>query len=212
MNAPGHLVDADADFSAAHCDALQEVVNVAMGRAGATLAELLGVFVRLSVPRVRVQRATRLEATLGGLIGGNGEVTAVRQAFTARMRGEAIVLFGEAGGDELADLMGYEGALSAPERREILLDIANVLVGACLGGLCEQLELEPTFSAPSLLGESTPASALMLPNTLAWSHALLVEVSFTLESRGFSSHLLMLMPEDSIGLMREALDRVLEAL
>lgn len=212
MNAAAQRQDASADFGAEHCDALQEVVNVAMGRAGATLAELLGVFVRLSVPRVRVQRATRLDAVLAGLIGGNGEVTAVRQAFNARLRGEAIVLFGEAGGAELADLMGYDAELTSPERREILLDIANVLVGACLGGLCEQLDMEPTFSAPSLLAEATPVSALMLPESLEWSHALLVEVSFTLEARGFSSHLLMLMPEGSIGLMREALDRVLEAL
>ncbi|MFP3632975.1 chemotaxis protein, partial [Burkholderia sp. SIMBA_045] len=50
------------------------------------------------------------------------------------------------------------------------------------------------------------------PNALAWSVALLLEVNFGLEDHGFRAHFVMLMAEDSIRLMGDALDALLSAL
>jgi len=200
------------EFTAVHRDALQEVANVAMGEAGAKLAELLDTFVRLSVPRILISDAAEVPDTLGKLLEPHNAVTAVRQSFLSRIQGEAIVLFGEAGCAELADLMGYDGVLAPSERREVLLDIANVLVGACLGGVFRQFGLELGFTAPSLLAEDTPAQRLIRADTLDWSRALLVEVNFRLEQGAFSSHLIVLLPERSIDRMRESLDQIIAAL
>jgi len=52
----------DRVFTELQRDALQEIANLAMGRAGARLALLLGRFIELSVPRLRVVRATDASA------------------------------------------------------------------------------------------------------------------------------------------------------
>ena len=200
------------EFSAEHRDALQEVANIAMGEAGASLAKLLGAFVRLSVPRIQISDAALVPEALGTLLGPDRVVTAVRQSFLSRVQGEAIVLFGEAGCAEIADLMGYESALAPAERREVLLDIANMLVGACLGGLFRQFSLEPGFSAPSVLAENTPVEQLLGTDAFDWGPALLVEVNFSLESSAFASHLVILLPESSIDSMREVLDQLIATL
>ena len=201
-------------------DALQEITNIAMGQAGSSLAALLDTFVHLSVPRINVVEVGELSRAISDLVGRDMDVTAVRQSFQGYLRGEAIVIYGADGCKELADLMGYDEALDREAEVELLLDVGNVLVGACLGGITEQLKVvaetsnagELSFSAPSLMAEHVSPDALLNPDKLSWTHALLMEVNFTLEQRDFISHLIMLMPEQAIDKMRGILDEFMASL
>jgi chemotaxis protein CheC len=201
-------------YSTDHVDALQEIVNVAMGRAGASLATILGVFVRLSVPRIQIVEASRAAQAAALLVGADKEITAVRQSFHSDVRGEAIVVYGEDGCGELADLMGYDDCLDPGTEKELLLDVSNLLVGACLCGVLEQLECSAnvSFSAPSVIAERATVRSLVKPESLSWAHALVVELNFSLEQRAFTCHLLIMLPEESIDRMRQLLDRALAAL
>lgn len=196
-------------------DAMQEITNIAMGQAGSLLATLLGTFVTLSVPRINVLAISEVANAVGSMVGNNMEITAVRQSFQGYLKGEAIVIYGSDGCKELGDLMGYDDVLDRADEVELLLDVSNILVGACLGGIVDQIKdikvaqhsgKELGFSAPSLMAESVPADTLINPDKLTWTHALLLEVNFTLEGRKFISHLCMLMPEQSIDKMQAILD------
>jgi chemotaxis protein CheC len=195
-------------------DALQEIANIGMGKAGAELARLLDTFVTLSIPRIQLVPVSTLGQALGDMVGKTRNVTAVRQAFRCDLRGEAILVYDESGCTDLWDLVGYEHdeIASASVCRELLFDIANILIGACICSLFEQLGRSPIFAPPSLLAENVPVDCLLGETVLPWNVALLVEVNFTLKDRQFSSHLLTLMPEDSIQLMKCALDQFLNSL
>lgn len=190
-------------------DALQEIANIGMGQAGASIAEVLDEFVQLSIPRILVVPPKEIAAALAAMV-GETTVSAVRQAFHSSMRGEAIVIYGEHRCNDLADLMGYERDLDHATERELLLDVSNILVGACLGGIAQQLDMTIGFSAPSLLADAVPMMKLLNSSDISWKTALLVEVSFSLEKRSFACHLVMLMPEGEIAALARALDRFLE--
>ncbi len=194
-------------------DALQEVVNVGMGRAGSALSEILeDAFVKLSVPRIRILEFVQLPPALVEMIGHGGPVTAVRQSFQSELRGEAVVVFGEDGCQGLGDLMGYDDPLDSLAEREILLDVANILVGACVSHVFEQLGQRIGFSHPTLIGERIQiGSMLQAEDAPTWTHALLVEINFALEERSFTCHLFMLMPEESIERLGQALDAFIES-
>lgn len=192
-------------------EALQEIANIGMGQAGASIADVLGEFVQLSVPRILIVPLEEVPATLARNI-GEKSVSAVRQAFHSSMRGEAIVIFGEQRCIDLADLMGYEQGLDRAAERELLLDVSNMLVGACLGGIAEQLRMTIGFSAPSLMADSIFLEALFQTSAVAWNTALLVEVNFSLEKRSFACNLLILMPENEVAHLAKELDRFLEEL
>ena len=132
-------------------DALREIVNVAMGQAANSLARVLDAFVQLPVPRVRLVHASEVIREISELTAGATNLTAVRQAFTSQLRGEALVIYGPKSTDDLAPFMGYGDALSLAEREELLLEVSNILVGACLGGIAQQLECDLIFSAPSFM-------------------------------------------------------------
>lgn len=191
-------------------DALQEVVNIAMGQAGDSLARILGNFVELSIPRIRLVTVEDVIKTVTGMVDNNEEVSAVRQAFSNSLRGEAIVVFPQSGADDLADLMGYDTELDQSAEQELILEVANLLVGAIITGISETLETELTFSAPSLMAERKPLDQVLVPEQLSWSHALLMEVNFTVEGRDFKCHMLMFMTEEAIDTLRGILDGFME--
>lgn len=191
-------------------EALQEIANIGMGQAGAQIAKVLDEFVQLSIPRILVVPPDRIAAALASAV-GDPTVSAVRQAFHSAMRGEAIVIYGEHRCNDLADLMGYERDLDHAAERELLLDVSNILVGACLGGVADQLGMSIGFSAPSLLADAVPMEKLLTSCDIPWKTALLVEVSFRLEKRSFACHLVMLLPESEVAALATALDRFLES-
>jgi len=193
-------------------DALQEVVNIAMGQAGDSLARILGNFVELSVPRIRLVTVEDVIKTVTDMVDAKAEISAVRQAFSNSLRGEAIVVFAQAGADDLADLMGYDANLDQSAEQELLLEVGNLLVGAVINGISETLETDLSFSAPSLMAERTPLDQVLVPAQLSWSHALLMEVNFTVEGRDFKCHLLMFMTEEAIDTLRGILDEFMDGI
>lgn len=199
-------------------DCLQEVVNVAMGKAGDSLARFLEVFIELSVPRIRLVTREELGKELVALVGGTDcQVSGVSQGFFhvengQGIRGEAIVIFTDTSFNSLADLLAYDGEINSEAEKELLMDVTNVLNGACLTGIGEQIEAELAFSPPAILGQHVLISQLLAHEKLAWDHALLVEISYTLENRSFNCTMFLLMPGESILVVKGALDRLLEDL
>ena len=191
-------------------DALQEIANIGMGQAGSSIAKIWGEFVNLSIPRIAHIDRKNIPALLSRLV-GDQTVVAIRQAFHGPLRGEVIVAFSGNGNGQLAELMGYDDA-DTVEEQELLLDVANILVGACLGGVAATLSVDIGFSAPSIIGLNVYPVDLIRPEELIVGHALFLEVRFSLETRSFASHLIVMMPAGEIAVLGQALDRFLEAL
>ena len=198
------------DLSEDQRDALQEIANIGMGQAGSSIAKIWGEFVTLSIPRIAHVDRQGIPALFSRFV-GDETVNAVRQAFHGALRGEVIVVFSGGRGDQLAELMGYDDADSV-EEQELLLDVANILVGACLGAVAETLEVDIGFSAPSVMGLDVSPAQLIRPEELISGRALFLEVRFTLEKKSFASHLILLMPADEIQVLGQALDKFLASL
>jgi len=191
-------------------DALQEIANIGMGQAGSSIAKIWGEFVSLSIPRIAHVDRCSIPAMLAHFV-GDGTVNAVRQAFHGHLRGEVVVVFSGGRGDQLAELMGYDDA-DTVEEKELLLDVANILVGACLGSIAETLGVDIGFSAPSVMGLDVAPLDLIRPEELITGRALFLEVRFALEKKSFASHLIILMPSDEILVLGTALDKFLASL
>ncbi|MBY0446323.1 MAG: chemotaxis protein CheC [Burkholderiales bacterium] len=191
-------------------DALQEITNIAMGRAGAQLAQILDTFIKLSVPRINIIQSSSISSNMLNMIGAKSAATAIRQSFNGSLSGEAMVVYDQHGCRNLADLMGYDGIIDRTAERELLLDVGNVLIGACLNGVADLLGASLVFSAPTIMAENVEVDQLINTKHLTWNYALLVEVHFTLEIRDFTCHLLTLMPEESILRLQLAIDAFMD--
>ena len=92
------------------------------------------------------------------------------------------------------------------------MEVSNLLVGAIITGLSEILQVDLSFSPPSIMADHAPLSKALTATNLSWSHALLMEVNFTVENHNIRCHLLLFMTEKSIETLRGILDSFLEAI
>lgn len=205
----------DRVFTELQRDALQEIANLGMGQAATRLSRLLDAFIELSVPRVRVVAVSEAAAALREMTGIDGPVTAVRQGFRSEIKGEALVICRSGEIAALGALTGGSHAGQAGDNfseEELIFDVANVLTGACVSSMLDQLGRLPVFTPPGLLGERVTLDQVFQPGLLAWDLALLVEVNFALEDHRFRAHLVMLMAEESIVHVSRAIDTLLHSL
>jgi chemotaxis protein CheY-P-specific phosphatase CheC len=191
-------------------DCLQEITNVAMGQAADNLARLLDAFVILSIPHVEVLATNDMVMALQSLEDSNS-VSGVCQGFIGGgISGEAMLIFNDASFTDLAELLNYEGEIDTQAEHELLMDTANVLNGACLKGIAEQLDSDFSFGPPMLLGQHCRITDLIKNNALSWERALVVEINYKIENRNVNVDLLLVMAEDSIDLLLKKLDIFLD--
>jgi chemotaxis protein CheC len=204
-------------LSAEKLDALQELVNIGMGAAGASLAEALGAFVELAIPAIDITDKRNVANLLDVGSWSEQEIEAVRQPFFGAFTGESMMLFDGHVHEQLTGLPGYpagpEGAKpSAMEHQEVLLDLANAVIGACVNGIAEPLREVVSFAAPSRLGNREDVRAFLSRDAVAWHQGLIVNVDFKLEGRSFLSRVLVFLPDHSLCRIDESLTRLLDGL
>jgi chemotaxis protein CheC len=208
-------------YSEDEYDLLKETVNVAMGEAGSGLAKLLHSFVDLSIPDIKIVPAEEMAEKIaeGNALGPAGSLTAIRQTFYGGdgVDGEAIVVFDESGPDVVSGLIGVGAAAGRPQELELLLEMANLLAGACLNGISKQLfGREMTFEAPAVLAEKMDLRSIgyrvFQRRQLRWNATLVVRIQFILQKESLKSDLMILMSEKSIETVRAAVDQLLAKL
>lgn len=179
-------------------DCLQEVSNVAMGQAGDMLARLLKVFVELPIPNVNLIEVSELCMAFAS-VEDFDETSGVCQGFIGSgISGEALLILNDSSFGDMAALLNYKGQLDDSAELEVLMDISNILVGAYLKGLAEQLDLHFSRGAPVVLGQHCDVSQLLETKNQAWQRTLAIELSYAIEDYPIKCDLLLFFTEDSI--------------
>ncbi|MFJ4144934.1 response regulator [Pseudomonas sp. NPDC089734] len=184
-------------------DAFRETINVAMGRAAALLAKVLGVFVQLPVPNVNVLEVGELHMALADAH-RDQRLTAVCQGYIGGgISGEALLIFHDSELSDMAQLMQRD----SPDYSdmEMLLDLSTVLIGACLSGIAEQIDIAFSQGHPQILGAQGGIDDLIRVNSKRWKKTLAVEISYSVEGHNIHFDLLMLFTEDSVDLLTRKL-------
>ena len=129
----------DPNFSEDQRDYLQEICNIGMGQAGESLSVLFEQYVTLSVPSIEVISSANATECLQRIIPAE-TISAVRQGFYTHATdpnfcGESITVFSDTSFEELAQLIAFEEELTVELEQELLLEISNIINGACLSGV-----------------------------------------------------------------------------
>ena len=196
----GPIEQPGADAAINFNDAFRETVNVAMGRAAALLAKVLHVFIELPIPNVNVLEVGELHMALADAQRGN-QLTAICQGYIGEgIAGEALLMFHDSSLPDMARLLRQEYRESS--QSEMLLDLSALLIGACLSGIGEQIDLTFSLSHPQVLGEHARIEDLITLNRHRWKQTLAVEVSYSVEGYDIHFDLLLLFTETSLARLK----------
>ena len=187
-------------------DAYREMANVAMGQAGEKLAQLLGEFIHLPIPNVNVIESSELRMAIAE-IQKNAYVSAVSQGFVSTgVNGEALVIFNESNFANIIKLLRYKDQkVSDKLELEALMDVSNILTGACLNALSEQLHINFSQSHPILLGRHCDLEQLLQNNVSRWNQVVAIEIGYSIENQDIHFDLLLLFPSKAMDTVYERL-------
>lgn len=140
------------NLSDAEQDALQELFNIGMGRAAASMERMLGTEIYLSVPFLTLLSASNAATLIE--TPGHAEVSTVRQAFSGPFSGTALLIFPETNCIELIRTLVDDSVpleTFGELEQDSLLEIGNIVLNACLGSFANLMQKEIEFELPSFI-------------------------------------------------------------
>jgi len=132
-------------------DSLTELINIGYGRAAGVLSELTGYRISLDVPKVTIHEIHEVGPILSQLL--MSPVASVKQAFRGPVSGNAMMVLDEPSAMVMTHLLSDEKVTSHEfdtNAREIITEVGNILLNACLGVFGNLLQIQITFSVPHL--------------------------------------------------------------
>lgn len=205
LNVNHSVVD---DFSFSEC--LQEVSNIAMGKAASVLADMLNVFVKLPVPKVNILEVSELQMALSYGAKDN-QYSAISQGFVGSgVAFEALLIFNDTSFSDIAKLLKVSGDIDFDMEVELLMEVSSVLVGPFMDALGKQLNIDFSFGHPALLGQHVTMENLINEKRSKWRRTLTVEIVYELENYNVSCDLLLLFTEESVPVLEDLLSYLVE--
>lgn len=189
-------------------DALAELINIAFARTGAALSELTGHRVLLNPPEVAVYRTAELRGALARFV--PGDIASIHQVFAGPVAGDALLLLNYAGAVQLTDLLTDEEEPSVfldESAREVLTEVGNILLNACLGMFGNLLNVHVTFSVPRLhletLDELIDSTTTDKPGM---HYALVVYTAFQIRDSSVKGFLVIVLSVASLDRLIQEVD------
>lgn len=176
-------------------DALTELINIGFARAGASLSDLTGRRVLLGVPRVAMHPVTDLDKAFGGVI--TGELATVHQIFMGPVAGDALLMLDYNGAVLLNYLLTDEPSVANrldASAREVLTEVGNILLNACLGMFGNLLQVNVAFSVPQLHLETLhEVLRKLLTGKEEMRYALVIHTGFQLRDSDIQGYIVIVL-------------------
>ena len=197
-------------FSDLQKDALREIMNIGFGRAAAILSDVINLQVVLSIPRIELIPAHEIYSAMGHETRKDSTYFVIEQYFLGELSGASYLFFPEWEGRRLVQVLsGQEtpdpGTGDPNEmERESLLEIGNIIMGACVGKISELLENRVTYQPPQCITQPDRGSSATLQ--FAGSTILLFQTLFSFRQENLTGFLFIATAESSLKRIRHAVD------
>lgn len=195
-------------------DALSELFNIGLHRAAAALSELTHQRIVVDLPRLWVLPIPYMYPRLMELV--DGELATVHQIFRGPVNGDAVLLLEYEKAALLANLMtsgeAAPGGRIDQSAREVLAEVGNVVLGACLSAFGDMLHVSVSFSVPRMHVESLEGllRSLEVEGSEELKYVLLAATRFRLSDLEVGGYLIVAVGVTSLSLINKGLATRLE--
>jgi chemotaxis protein CheC len=191
-------------------DALTEVFNVGAGQAAASLSEIVGDEVLLSVPRIQFYDRREVSADVLSLDGGR--LGAVRQSFGGPFSLDATLLFREEKAMEIVqEMLGSQVSVEdlVDFEHEAMCELGNVILNACLSAIADMLSIDLSSTLPEYSVDEADSVIGKLLSDESQPVVLVLHIDLTIEKRDTQGYLVFLLSASSLEGLVSALDAFL---
>ena len=181
-------------------DALVELLNIGFGRAGASLSKLTGHRVLLDVPHVSIHPMDQLTGALREFV--HEDVASVHQMFSGPVSGDALLMLDPVAASALKELLTSEPSLPLDldaSSREVLTEVGNILLTACIGTFGNLLKVPISFSVPDIdIASLQTIVHRLLDGGTGFRYALVVTAGFRLRDAEVTGYVVIVLTVQSL--------------
>jgi chemotaxis protein CheC len=190
-------------------DALGEFINIAFSRTASSLSEITGQRVLLDVPQVEIYPIEEVAANLVRFL--PGEVASIHQPFDGAIAGDSFLILNYEGAVRLTDLLTEANVRQQQmdeSAREVLTEVGNILLNACLGMFGNVLQVRVNFSVPNLHLESLEELIDSVQKRReGLRYAIIVYTSFRIRESAVTGYLVLVLSLVSLNRLIAEIER-----
>lgn len=191
-------------------DCLQELMNISYGSATAAIADIIGKFAKLSIPKIVTLESENFKDYIQEKIEKYPACYFVSQLIDGKLSGENLFLIDEHSLKNLAlefDLSEIE--IDEDELKDVVLEITNIISSTTSGKLAELIQTDILFSPPDVKIVDS-AQNLDEHYEIEYKYIIIISTLIEFEDQNINSELIMMLKDDSITFMRDALNKVMD--
>ncbi len=195
---------------------LQEIMNIAFGKSAADLADVIDAHVLLSIPFIKSMQVPELPEYIRSHVKDYKQISIVEQKFWGKFRGDAILVFSSGAGKALIKMLQSEESKSYNSEpidileSETLMEVGNILIGACVGKLAELLKDIVSYTPPMVLVEKEYSEAISSGVYDPDKKAIVLRTDFSFNNGNVSGFLFLVTTTDSMMWLRDSLQTFMD--
>ncbi|HUR46239.1 MAG TPA: hypothetical protein VMZ27_10220 [Candidatus Saccharimonadales bacterium] len=196
------------ELTAHQTDSLSELINIGYARAAGALSELTGYRIMLEVPRVEAHSIKEVTQILAQSI--KGEVASVHQVFSGPVGGNALLLLDHEAAVMLNHLLTNDSPANKQldaSAREVLTEVGNIVLNACLGVFGNLLQVQVAFAVPRLHIDAVECVLNSITvDQKELQYALMIQTRFNLRNSNVKGYLVIILGITSLDTLLHELD------
>jgi len=198
-------------------DALIEICNIGMSKAAKQLSILLDSSIDISIPAIQLAKLSSLSSQE---LGTNQDLLSfVYQDTLGDIEGRSILIFKTDQTKDLTDaVIGNVAQLSDKEEKlyqqEAMVEIGNIIISSCVAAITNMLSLKANLNIPKYLEyekEAVNTDSLYSFNG-RFSNTFVIRTHLKTIKESISGNLLLVLTEDSVKLLLEKTEDMLESI
>lgn len=196
-------------------DALQEIMNISFGQAAADLSDVINLYVTLTVPHIDILLFEGVLPLISKDIADANDMGMVKQFFSGKFSGSSVLVFPHGEGKKLLRLFDENIGSSTSVldvdilEKETLIEISNIIMGACISKIAELLKDVVSYSPPRYYVQSQINSALEEAFAGKESFAIFFKTTFHFMEFDASGFLFLISDQSTLEWLKKAIDEYL---
>ena len=198
-------------------DALKEIINIAFGKAAASLADVIGLHVILNVPKIEILLPEELQRFISAEIHESKGLNIIEQYFIGKIKGAAFLVLSYESSKQLISLLPgeenkemFEFFSIAMLEQETVTEIGNIIIGACVSKIADFLKDFVTYTPPRFIGGKFSHNDLPQKIFDRESYVIVLKTIFQFENRDISGFLFLVNSFESINWLKQAIKEYLK--
>ena len=195
----------------AHLDALQELINIGVGRAASMLNQMLNSRIVLEIPVVTILTLSQIQAELEKRFHGDS-LAAVKLNFTGSFSGKANLVFPTESAATLVSLLTGE-EIDSPDLDSVkigtLSEVGNIVINGIMGSISNVLNQHLNYAIPIYMEDSIK-HILSLEYASEETIFLLAQARFAIKTLEIIGDIVLIFEMESFGTLIRVIDKELE--